>query len=453
MMILKEKSTLHWLEKILAERFGHIFAIEDSVDHGLTLSLPGEVKYIRINTHPDGFVAHSHPALLLAHWRGDKEGWLAPLGWPIAAPGTSSLAEPVIEQTTYGYCIRYDILSLICWMLSRAEEVGRSDLDEHGRFPATSSHAFQNGYLTRPVVDEWLHILGQVMQRLWPGISLKQHTFNLKVSHDVDIPSRYGFSSPLQLIRSIGGDLLKRGDLRNCLFAPWIRLHTKGKLHPRDPANTFDWIMDISEARGLRSAFYFVCGRTDSSKDAFYEVEHSVIRDLIRRIHARGHEIGLHPSYNTYRDPAAIVVEANRLRQVCADEGIKQSEWGGRMHYLRWQQPITMFGWESAGMDYDCSLGYADSVGFRCGTCFEYPAFDPVATKMLNLRIRPLVAMDVTVLGPNYMNMGAGEQAYQKLCQLKNACRAVNGCFTILWHNTGFGSTARRKLYEKILDS
>jgi hypothetical protein len=52
----------------------------------------------------------------------------------------------------------------------RVEEIGRTDLDNHERFPATSSHAFKHGYLDRPVVDEWLHLLGQVIQRQWPGV-------------------------------------------------------------------------------------------------------------------------------------------------------------------------------------------------------------------------------------------------------------------------------------------
>jgi hypothetical protein len=58
-------------------------------------------------------------------------------------------------------------------MLARVEEIGRMDLDNHGRFPATASHAFQHGYLDRPVVDEWLHLLGQVIKRQWPGLHWK----------------------------------------------------------------------------------------------------------------------------------------------------------------------------------------------------------------------------------------------------------------------------------------
>ena len=52
-------------------------------------------------------------------------------------------------------------------MLCRIEEIGRSDLDEHKRFPASESHAFKHNYLDRPVVDEWMHVLGQVIRMRW----------------------------------------------------------------------------------------------------------------------------------------------------------------------------------------------------------------------------------------------------------------------------------------------
>ena len=47
-----------------------------------------------------------------------------------------------------------------------------------------------------------------------------------------------------------------------------------------------------------------------------------------------------------------------------------------RQHYLRWRAPTTWQNWEDAGLDYDSTVGYADHVGFRAGTCYEYPIFN-----------------------------------------------------------------------------
>lgn len=442
-------SVKSWLEVVLQERFGQPLALQIFEDKAV-LTCPSAPGAVTIDRFKRAF-RQSSSDIPFTVWTAAAEGVSTPLNATLSAPGAEHLASPVIEKTKDGYRIHYDILGLTYWMLTRQEEIGRSDLDEHGRFPATASHAYRHGYLERPIVDEWLHILGQVIQRQWPGLKLKQHRFCMKVSHDVDGPSRYGFRSLKGLVRTMGGDVLKRRDLKSALLAPWIRLNTRENLHPADPANTFNWIMDVSERHGLTSAFYFICGRTDPSKDADYEPEHPAIRALMLRIHQRGHEIGLHPSYNTYRKPEAIVAEANRLRRICAEEGIQQAEWGGRMHYLRWEHPTTMRAWEQAGMSYDSTLSYADRPGFRCGTCFEYPAFDPVQGEMLNLRVRPLVAMECTVMAPCYMGLGAGEGALNKFRELKEVCKAVDGCFTLLWHNSQFNEKAERTLYQAIL--
>ena len=99
------------------------------------------------------------------------------------------------------HIIHFDIIGLTYWMLARIEEIGRTDLDAHQRLLSTSSHAFKKGYLERPIVDEWLHILGQVIQRQWPSLELKKHLFDMKVSHDVDNPSCCGFLNFNQLIK------------------------------------------------------------------------------------------------------------------------------------------------------------------------------------------------------------------------------------------------------------
>jgi hypothetical protein len=360
------------------------------------------------------------------------------------------LKSPLIRESISGWNIHYDVFGLTYWMLTRQEEVGRTDLDLHGRFPATSSHAYKYGYLERPIVDEWLFILAQVIKRTWPKILLNEHKFNLKVSHDVDVPSRFAFKSWLMLARALVGDVVKRRNLKNLIQAPMLRIRSRHHLHFSDPENSFEWIMDVSERYGLCSAFYFICGRTNPKRDADYEPDHPAILDLIRRISLRGHEIGLHPSYESYRDPAQMRFEADRLKKIAEKEHISQEQWGGRMHYLRWEHPTTLKAICYAGLSYDCSLGYADQPGFRCGTCFEYDAFDPLTLEVLPLRIRPLIAMDTTLLSKDYLGLDA-YNAYQKLFQLMNKCIIAKGTFSLLWHNCQFINKDDRLIYEKLL--
>lgn len=440
---------LRWLETVLHERFGIPFKLWYEAET-LVLSLTGCQQGIRFDSLQAVF-HQSRSDFPCTLWRASAEGFDTPINDIIPAPSEIQLPNPLIEIHEQSTTIHYDILGLTYWMLTRKEEIGRIDLDNHQRFPATSSHAFQHGYLERPIVDEWLNILGQVIQRVWPQLQIKQHRFEVKVSHDVDAPARYVFQSPAKLIRSIGGDVILRKDLRSAFKAPMIWFNSRKTIHQSDPANTFDWLMSQSEMNGLTSAFYFICGRTDATKDALYDLEMPQIRKLIREIHQRGHEIGLHPSYNTFNCPDEIAREADRLRRVCAEEGIEQIEWGGRMHFLRWNQAVTLKAWADAGMTYDSTLSYADRPGFRCGTCFEYPAFDVANDKPISLRVRPLVAMDCTVIAERYLGLGSTDIAYEKFNELKGKCEKVGGLFTLLWHNSFFSTPRNFDIYRRLV--
>ena len=440
---------LRWLEVIFLERFGQSFRLSE-VEHLLSMDLPGHEGQILFD-RLDQVFHQSQSDFRCDHWEAEEEGYTAPLEARIPAPGSLELERPLVHLQGPKAWVHYDIPGLTYWMLTRLEEIGRTDLDNHNRFPATSSHAFQHDYLERPIVDEWLNILGQIIQRVWPQIELKKHQFEMKVSHDVDGPARYAFQGISGLARTMADDVISRKSFRSALLGPWIWMNSRKEIHPLDPANTFDWLMDQSENNGLTSAFYFICGRTDPRKDAQYDPEMPQIRALMRKIHKRGHEIGLHPSYNTYNKPDEIRREAERLQRVCSEEGINQSEWGGRMHFLRWDQSKTLKAWNDAGMAYDSSLGYADRPGFRCGTCHEYPAFDVMNDRQLRLRIRPLVAMDCTVMAEKYLGLGATEQAYEKFRQLKEACWKVGGTFTLLWHNSYFWKSEHFRIYQRLL--
>jgi peptidoglycan/xylan/chitin deacetylase (PgdA/CDA1 family) len=441
-------NALRWLETILNERFGHRFDLSQQ-SNTLLLRFPGNQGEIKFDQLQEVF-HQSRSEFPCQQWQASSESYTAPIENKLPAPSETDLLSPLVELNGNTATIHYDILGLAYWMLTRLEEVDRTDLDSHQRFPATSSHAYKHDYLERPIVDEWLIILGQVIQSVWPQLKLKQHKFSIKVSHDVDRPSRYGFRSFKPLIRAMAGDVLKNKNIKGALIAPWVRLNTRQQLHRADPFNTFDWLMDVSEANNLKSAFYFICGRTHPMKDADYEPEHPAIRNLMRRIHERGHEIGLHPSYSTFQKPELIKQEADRLKRICAEEGIQQSQWGGRMHYLRWEQPTTLRAWADADMTYDSTLGYADRPGFRCGTCHEYPAFDPIAQEPLSLRIRPLIVMEGTIISPQYLGLGQ-TKAFRKITKLKKYCEKMNGQFTLLWHNSEFLFDENRDTYSEIL--
>ncbi len=343
-----------------------------------------------------------------------------------------------------------DIFASAFFMLTRYEEVVRTERDSHERFPATASLAYQEGFLDRPIVNEYLEILWWGLARLWPELQRKARAFQLVLSHDVDWPLGVAPRNLRQVGRALAGDVIKRRSFELAMRRVQSLVQVRQGNADADLNNTFDLIMTLSERHGLRSSFYFITDHPAGEIDGVYSLDDPWMRKLLRRIHERGHEIGLHPSYNTFRDASQLHRESLQLRKALAEEGIIQQEIGGRQHYLRWEGPTTWQIWDDAGLAYDSTLSFADHAGFRCGTCYEYSVFNLRTRRDLRLRERPLIVMEGSLLAEQYMNLPR-EQARQEIGKLKERCRQFQGDFTLLWHNSMLIHSRDAALYQSVV--
>jgi peptidoglycan/xylan/chitin deacetylase (PgdA/CDA1 family) len=293
-------------------------------------------------------------------------------------------------------------------------------------------------------------VLWWALQRLWPGLRRKQRTFKKYLSHDVDRP--FCTKSLPRVLKNAVEDIVERRTLPLAKRRVRSFAQVKRGYLDHDICNTFDFIMDLSEKHGLRSSFYFMTERTAGRIDGNYSMADPWIKALLRRIHERGHEIGLHPSYNTFRDPEQVRREFHILLKAAETENIAQRGWGGRQHYLRWEAPTTWQAWENANLDYDATLGFADRIGFRGGVCYEYRVFNLRTRAVLKLRERPLVVMEDSALGGRYMGL-TFEQARREIDRLKDRCKLFDGDFTLLWHNSRLVDERERELYRDVVAS
>jgi hypothetical protein len=338
-----------------------------------------------------------------------------------------------------------DIFGSAFFMLTRYEEVVKSDLDRFGRFPAAASLMFQENFLDRPIINEYLEILWSCLSQLSPNLQRQYREFQLKLTHDVDEHFELYPVNIKQLIRRLGGDLIVRSDINLATSLAINSCKAIFNLAYDDRLDTFDWLMDRSEEIGIKSAFYFIAGH--SPCDPHYDINDSKICALISKIILRGHEIGLHPSYDTYLNPEKLLLEAQTLRQVLQERLNLALSFGGRQHYLRWQATDSWQHWEDAGLSYDSSVGFAEYSGFRSGVCYEYSTFNLISRQQLKLKEFPLIVMETSIFCSTYMNLDL-DSAHQMIEKLKDRCKLFNGIFTMLWHNSELFKEKYKTLYE-----
>lgn len=346
--------------------------------------------------------------------------------------------------------ISIDIFGSAFFMLTRYEELVQSKRDEWGRFSAYDSLAYKAGFLERPLINEYIELLWLVIHKLWPHLQRKNRNFAIIPTHDVDVPFELAFLSIYQLLHTLAGDLIKRRSW--ITFSKRLSSIMKVKMGNllADVNYTFNDIMNFSEAQGLKSRFYFMTAQNVSTFDGNYKIDHPAIVELLKNINSRGHEIGIHPSFSSYKDGERIKKDVHALRKVLKDNAMTTASLGGRQHYLRWAVPETWQYYEDAGLTYDTTLSFADYIGFRCGICYEYHPFNLVTRQKMNLLEYPLIVMECSGLDEKYMNLS--HQAMLTRClKLKEQCKKYNGNFVILWHNSMFKYAEDAVLYKKII--
>ncbi|WDE99150.1 polysaccharide deacetylase family protein [Lentisphaera profundi] len=356
--------------------------------------------------------------------------------------------KPNLEISENHIQLDIDIFGSSFFMLSRYEEAIKTDRDKHDRFPVTASLAYQEDFLARPIINEYLEILWFCLSTLSPKLRRKTRQYKELISCDVDTPYNPNSGFLKKELRQIASDLLKRKSLK----LAWKRYRNFAAMrkgdYSLDPFYTFDWMMKSCEENNLKCAFYFLCDKTNLNYDGKYNIDESPITGLLQSISARGHEIGLHGSYNTYQTLSQHKFEFDKLQKITKREGINTINIGGRQHYLRYNIMKTPAILENSGMTYDSSLYYAEKPGFRCGICYEFTMYDLSSRSPLKLIQRPLIFMEASTLSGIYNDYN---NTSHLAATLKNTCYKFNGTFTLLWHNSSLTTDVHKQIFIDIL--
>jgi len=299
-----------------------------------------------------------------------------------------------------------------------------------------------------PVVDYYEKILFDCLLFASQGLNLSLKCkplwqngkkFAVCLTHDVDrVHKSYQYIS--HFVRCI-----RRGDFRSAMNQITF---VAGKLHRDEPYWNFDRIMEIERNLGVNSTFFFLneqkkaCLFSPGEWKLYwgrYNIKDKSIVEVIKKLDAEGWEIGVHGSYNSYRNLEMLREEKETLEEILGKKvhGISQ-------HYCNLETPSTWEYQEKLGFSYDASLGFVTDIGFRWGTCHPFHPFNPVDGRILSLWELPIIIMD----------NACAYKSWHDIMEIINTVERYNGLLLLRWHQAVFNERefpGRSKIYKRII--
>ena len=335
---------------------------------------------------------------------------------------------------------KFDILSSIFYLVSRYEEYLPFNKDKHGRFEAEESFAYKHGFLNRPVVDEWIISLQELISSKYPSVIWYKQKFQFLPTIDIDQAFKYKGKSIIRIAKPLLVSFFK---LKLYTFFNILKIYFGFK---KDPFDQFDNFEKLHSKYNLKALYFFLFSRKYNKYDINISIRNKDFRNRIRMV-SKTASVGIHPSYQSRYDFKIIDDEIHLLSNVL-NVPVNSS----RQHYLKLRMPNTYKSLISLGIANEYSMGYASMPGFRASTTHSFRFFDIKHEQVSFLRVHPFCVMDATFT--SYLKCSPSE-ALEYINTLMTNVKNVNGTFTSLWHNESMSGDAEWQgwegLYEEML--
>lgn len=334
----------------------------------------------------------------------------------------------------------FDVFAMLFYLVSRYEEYTATQKDAHQRFEAHQSLAFQHHFLDKPLVNQWVMMLQDILSKHFPTLIFKKNTYQFTPTYDIDYAWAYLHK----------GFWRSAGAWAKALFTRSPLLMQRLKVQLRqipDPYFTFDYLDALHAKLMLQPIYFFLVGK-HGEYDKNISIHKKVFQRLIAQL-ANRYTIGLHPSYQSNTDFEVLKTEHQNLEKV-ARQPITQS----RQHFLKLDLPTTYQRAIRLGIQREYTMGYAAELGFRASIATPFPWFDLVKNEATNLEIVPFQLMDVTL--KNYLKCSPAE-AMEKAQKIIEVTKSVNGHLVTIFHNNSLseqeGWEGWRAVFETILEN
>lgn len=221
-------------------------------------------------------------------------------------------------------------------------------------------------------------------------------------------------------------------------------LYQFNSLWKPNPYWMFPELIKIEQDFGVKSTFFFLNesirfeifkSKSFVLSQGRYNISESKIVNLIKWLDENGWEIGVHGSFNSYKNINLLRYEKKVLEEILGHQVI-----GIRQHYLNLNSE-TWYIQHSVGFKYDSSFGSTRSIGFVDN---KYLPFRPLNNEFT---VFPQVIMDTCFMANK--SRWSELDKYFDICERKKAILVVN------FHNHVFNVKefpGFRDAYGKIIE-
>jgi hypothetical protein len=346
---------------------------------------------------------------------------------------------PKFFKASFDDFLGFDLFAMVFYFATRYEEYLDSDLDGHFRHKAENSLAFKNKCLSIPFLNIAIQDFANKLKVLYPNFISQKKVFSYLSTIDIDNAFAFAHKG---LKRNVGGFLL---DIFKFKFSNLLARISSNINDKKDPFNTFHIIDELSKEYNVK-LHYFVLVGDYSTYDKNPHFLNNGFGKLIKSL-SNKHNIGLHPSYESYLDVNKIAIEKKRLENIT---GLKVTS--ARCHFLRIKFPDTYRAFIDNGITDDYTMIYASETGFRTGLCTPFKWFDLNKNEATSLTIHTSALMEGVLRDYNKLDE---ESCKKTSLALLEEVRKQNGEFISIFHNDSFSDDNLDliNLYKTILKS
>lgn len=332
----------------------------------------------------------------------------------------------------------FDVYAASFYLISRYEEYLPQIRDEHDRFTAKESLAFQHNFLEIPLVNIWANEIQDILKKQYPELKWPLLSFKYISTIDIDNAYAYKHKGFLRISAGLIKSFLKKSDFNQRLKVLLNKVE--------DPYDTFQYQFEIHKKHNIQPIYFFLLGDY-ALNDKNIPVRNKKFQSLIKSL-SDYYEVGIHPSYSSNNDVKKLTKEINRLKDITHKNVTKS-----RQHFLKLVLPDTYRNIIDNDIQEDYTMGYATMPGFRASLCSPFYFYDLDTESETTLKIYPFAVMEATF--QYYLHLSA-EDSLKKILDIMQRVKKVNGTFISTWHNESLSEDISiwkgwKNVYESML--